>query len=426
MLKTPRAGSPHGAHAWIEKLNAHLATAEGDSQVDRVVSGLTAAVERTITEHRGMASELLCVYEQLGVVFEVTRKLAGVGRETEVVDLFLESIRRTFCTHEVFAVLPNRKGGWTVDGSNLPISEWLGVLAGRARNQARVLVEPPPPQAISSRVEEVMVGPVRSGDSFVCAIILARKTQTPEFTASDMLLLESLTMFCGDLIRNHRLVRELQDMSFALVRSLVSAVDQKDQYTSGHSLRVGYYATLLGRELGQGREDLQMLQWSALLHDVGKIGIRDDVLNKPGKLAADEFSHIKEHPVRSYEVVREVRQLAAALDGILHHHEHYDGKGYPGELKGEAIPLQARIIQVADVFDALTSTRSYRQAHHWNKALAILQEEAGRTVDPHIQKVFDGLMRRILSGPSGAWEELVQAAEQCPQVAAESEDRRKE
>lgn len=143
-----------------------------------------------------------------------------------------------------------------------------------------------------------------------------------------------------------------------------------------------------------------MLQWASLLHDVGKIGIRDNVLKKEGKLTPEEFGHIREHPVRSHKVVQEVPQLLQALDGILHHHERYDGSGYPSGLKGEQIPLQARIIQIADVFDALTSNRSYRKAFDWQRALEILQEEAGKTVDPRLQKTFDALIRETLAAPT--------------------------
>ncbi len=235
---------------------------------------------------------------------------------------------------------------------------------------------------------------------------------TPAFAASDMGLLQSLTTFCGDLIRKKRLVGELHTMSIAMVRALVNAVDQKDEYTSGHSLRVAFFATLIGRELNLPEKELQMLQWSALLHDVGKIGIRDDVLKKAGKLTDEEFAHMKEHPVRSHRVVQQVPQLSDALAGVLHHHERFDGKGYPLGLAGEDIPLQARIIQIADVFDALTSTRSYRSAFQWTKALQIMQEEAGKTLDPRLQQLFDGMMRNRLEGSDNAWEQLVAKANQ--------------
>jgi HD-GYP domain-containing protein (c-di-GMP phosphodiesterase class II) len=190
-------------------------------------------------------------------------------------------------------------------------------------------------------------------------------------------------------------MRDLREMSMDTVRTLVSAVDQKDPYTSGHSNRVGYYAKLLGMELGFDERQLRELEWSALLHDVGKIGIRDEVLKKSGRLTDEEFEHIKEHPVRGFEVVRDNPHFRSALDGVLHHHERYDGKGYPKGLSGEGIPLQARIIQIADIFDALTTTRSYRNAFHWERAVDILEEESGTVVDPQLCVRFVELLHRL-------------------------------
>ena len=327
-------------------------------------------------------------------------------------------------------------GRWELEGTEMSVNEWLRGLLDRAEQRRTVIVEPAPPWHCSRAVApndiaEVMIAPLISGDVLVCSLVLLRTLRSPVFQASEKMLIESLTTFCGDLIRSHRLVGELREMSLAMVRALVNAVDQKDEYTCGHSLRVAYYATTLGQRLGLGEVDLQMLQWASLLHDVGKIGIRDNVLKKEGKLTPEEFGHIKEHPVRSHKVVQEVPQLLQALDGILHHHERYDGSGYPTGLKGEQIPLQARIIQIADVFDALTSNRSYRKAFDWQRALGILQEEAGKTVDPRLQKTFDALIRETLKdaqrdqgGSVGsAWERMVEHANHFMQGLDAPDDR---
>jgi HD-GYP domain-containing protein (c-di-GMP phosphodiesterase class II) len=406
-------------------LNPGASTGDAGDQSSEMVS---LAFEKIVAEHRGLAEELLCVYEQLGIIFDVTRKLSVVRDEEAMIGLFWKSLQRSFAGRDVFVARPRQPDQWIrahprseqEDANQLleePISAALRkVCCGpRARTIVVTLQDPHSTQNESAR-GDVLIGPVYSGDLLVFALVIVRRAVphsaagVPEFRASDMSLVESLATFCGDLIRNHRLVLEMREMSVAMVRSLVSAVDQKDQYTCGHSLRVGYYATTLGRLLNLPEIELQMLQWSALLHDVGKIGIRDEVLNKKGKLTPEEFQHIQEHPVKSHRVVQQVPQLSDALDGVLHHHERYDGSGYPSGLKGEEIPLQARIIQIADVFDALTSSRSYRPAFDWQKALGILEEEAGKTVDPRLQEVFDRHVRQRMQSEPQAWEKMLEKA----------------
>ncbi len=394
--KSDSVGSVHEALAMVR---GALEQSGGRASWEQPLNQITETLARLESENEGMANELVNVYEQLGIVFEVTHKLAGVESESDVVDLLVESFYRSFGHYEVASVYLN-------DNTSSNQMSWLQQQVKRSCDRKTVLVEPVPRGAMPASVSEVMIGPIFAGDSLVCAIVVTRTPDVNAFRASDMNLLESLLTFCGDLIRNHHLVGELRDMSFSMVRSLVSAIDQKDEYTSGHSLRVAYYSTLLARDIGVEGSSLQQLQWSALLHDVGKIGIRDNVLNKPGKLTDEERAHINEHPERSYEVVKAIPQLAGALDGVLHHHERYDGTGYPHGLAGEDIPLQARIIQIADVFDALTSSRSYRSAFDWPKALKILEIDADSAVDARLQQAFDRLMRPRLENHSDGWAKM--------------------
>lgn len=393
-------------HDLREKLSALKGGQKLVDHLDSMSGGLTQLLE----EHKGMADDLLNAYEQMGIIYEITKNLSDVQQESEMLDLFISTLRRSFIHREVFYTQQKTSGEWFNPDRNLFISPWFSDLLDRTLDRTSVLVESPPPDAMKGNIAEVMVGPIIAGSKLVCMLVLLRSDDSYEFHSSEMLLVDSLTSFCGDLMQNLQLVREMREMSISMVRSLVNAVDQKDEYTCGHSLRVAYYATLLGKEVNLNEVELQMLQWSALLHDVGKIGIRDDVLKKKGKLTKEEFDHIKEHPVRSHKVVQEVTQLADALDGILYHHEHFDGTGYPSGLKGNQIPRQARIIQIADVFDALTSSRSYRSAYNWRDALNVLSEEAGKTVDPYLQKVFDQLIREKLSGDRQTWQQMVKQA----------------
>jgi GAF domain-containing protein len=395
----------------LEQLCAETARDHAPPELVGVLDHISKQVRSVMAEHAGMAEELLAIYEQLGIVFEVTRRLPELRNEHEVIDLFLRNLRSTFSRCTISTATCDEAGVWMLEEPRRPAAAWLNDLLDDAQSarstQARLV-----PAGSGTETVEALAGPLSVRGVLVCAVVLERRADSREFQASEMLLIDSLLTFCGDLISNHRLLQELRELSVSTIRALVSAVDQKDPYTSGHSVRVGFYATELGRRIGLTGEDLQMLQWSALLHDVGKIGIRDEVLKKEGKLTEAEFEHIKEHPVRSFQVVRQIPPLAKALDGALYHHEKFNGRGYPEGLSGQQIPLQARIIQVADIFDALTSNRSYRAAFGWQKALAILAEECGTTVDPVLGAAFQPLLTELIGDEPDGFAKLTARAEQ--------------
>lgn len=360
-------------------------------EIDDLFKRVGGQLQLILSEHAGMADELLRAYEQLGIVFEVTRKLPTVQTEDEVFQLFVDSLAVTYHDNVIhaFSKSANDVLCWTKEPSDhADVEQAIDECLKAEKVVVRTLEQP------VDGVSEILVAPVYASGKFFRGLVFTHGVDARPFVAADMSLVEALLHFCGDLVRNYQLANELRRLSVDMVRALVNAIDQKDEYTSGHSNRVGFFAKLLGQELQLEHEALQMLEWAALLHDVGKIGIRDDVLKKAGKLTDEEFEHIKEHPVRSYEVVRDIPQLEAALDGVRHHHEHWDGGGYPDGLAGEDIPLQARIIQVADVFDALTTSRSYRSAFTWEKAMGILRKEAGTVVDPKLVPVFEQIIER--------------------------------
>jgi HD-GYP domain-containing protein (c-di-GMP phosphodiesterase class II) len=177
---------------------------------------------------------------------------------------------------------------------------------------------------------------------------------------------------------------ENRELFLGSIRMLAAAIDEKDPYTRGHSGRVAKYSTIIGDGLGLNAEELDRLRISALLHDVGKIGVEDRVLKKPGKLTDEEFELIKQHTVKGANIMRPVAQLRDVLPGIELHHERMDGGGYPYGLQGDQIPMMARIIAVADTFDAITTNRPYQSAMDVDYALERIRSLAVTKFDANV------------------------------------------
>ena len=188
---------------------------------------------------------------------------------------------------------------------------------------------------------------------------------------------------------------ENRELFIGSIRMLAAAIDEKDPYTRGHSGRVAKYSMLIGETIGMGAGDLDRLRISALLHDVGKIGIDDRVLKKPGSLTDEEFQIMKQHPVKGANIMRPVAQLKDMLPGIELHHEQMNGKGYPYGLQADQIPLMARIISVADTLDAITTNRPYQSAMDIEFAMKRVRELAGTRFDP---KIVDALEAAVKAG----------------------------
>jgi HD-GYP domain-containing protein (c-di-GMP phosphodiesterase class II) len=186
---------------------------------------------------------------------------------------------------------------------------------------------------------------------------------------------------------------ENRELFLGSIRMLAAAIDEKDPYTRGHSDRVAKYSVHIGRQLGLSDEELDRLSISALLHDVGKIGVDDRVLKKPGALTPEEFEIMRQHPSKGANIMRPVAQLKDMLPGIELHHENINGKGYPYGLKGDQIPLMARIIGVADTFDAITTNRPYQSACDLTEALGIIRKLTGTKFDPRVVDALDAVIQ---------------------------------
>jgi len=208
------------------------------------------------------------------------------------------------------------------------------------------------------------------------------------FTPEDLSTLEKLAYQIGVALENSRLITDLEGLFIGTVKSLSSAIDAKSKWTAGHSERVTKFAIKIGKGIGFSEKELRDLELSGLLHDVGKIGTYESILDKAGKLTDEEYAIIKRHPGKGAEILLAIKQMKDIIPGVKYHHEFYNGKGYPDGLKGENIPLMARILCVADSVDAMGADRPYRKGRAMDEIIAELKRCSGSQFDPKIVEIF--------------------------------------
>ena len=214
------------------------------------------------------------------------------------------------------------------------------------------------------------------------------KLSDGEYTSYDLDIMTFIANSVGIGMENSRLMEQLQVTYVATLRSLISILEAKDRYTKGHTERVASYSMALANRLELPPEVLRRILFGSLLHDIGKMGLRDSIINKPGPLNDEEWEQMRAHPVVGAAIVEKMEFLTGAVEIVRHHHESWNGKGYPDGLAGEDIPLVARIVTVGDSFDAMTTDRPYRKALSITEAIRRLEEGAGVQFDAELVKVF--------------------------------------
>jgi len=236
---------------------------------------------------------------------------------------------------------------------------------------------------------DIAIGRVVRGERLVGVIVAGGKEGLDKGTTSaDLKLIDAAAGSMGIFLENACLYDDQQSMFLGVLEALTAAIDAKDRYTCGHSERVAHLAVQLAEQLGLDEELTERLRISGLVHDIGKIGVPESVLTKPGRLTKDEYEIIKRHPEIGVRILRDIPQLSDVLPGVLHHHERWDGRGYPYGLANEGIPLFARLLALADSFDAMSSTRTYRSAMPRPTVLDEINKGAGSQFDPHFARVF--------------------------------------
>ena len=239
---------------------------------------------------------------------------------------------------------------------------------------------------------EIILDPIQHDGRVIGVVLAGGKTGIdPEATSSDTQLVDAIAAFLGTFHENASRFNEQQMMFIGTLEAVSTALDAKDPYTYGHSDRVAHMAVQLSRAIGLDEAEVERIRIAGLVHDVGKIGVPEAVLCKTGKLTNDEYDLIKQHPRIGYNILKGIPNMEDVLDGVLYHHERWDGRGYPDRIAGENIPLYGRILAVADTFDAMSSTRSYRQAMPRDKVLEEILRCAGSQFDPRLTGPFVAL-----------------------------------
>jgi HD-GYP domain-containing protein (c-di-GMP phosphodiesterase class II) len=357
---------------------------------------------RCAREVEKLSDSLASTYEEICLLHGVTQNLRISRDEEELSNLIVRWVLDCLpTTSAAIQLLPVAKAGnvtykartqsQLVTAGNCPLDN-----RGFAQLVEYLRLEPGcAPQVLNANItqredwpfpalKELIVVPMSDGQRVYGWIGVFNHSAGQEFGSVEASLLNSVGAMLGIHSGNRDLYREQAEFLASVVRALTSAIDAKDPYTCGHSDRVARIAVRLAKELGCSADVLHTLYMSGLLHDIGKIGIDDAVLRKPGKLTDAEFEHIKEHPELGYRILADIKQLSDVLPAVLHHHEQWDGGGYPFKLAGDQTPLIARIVAVADAFDAMSSDRPYRKGLPCERVDQIFKEGAGRQWDPRV------------------------------------------
>lgn len=251
---------------------------------------------------------------------------------------------------------------------------------------------------IAQHIQSVVCVPLATDEEILGVLYADSQSVASAFNETDLEMLALIGNQAGVAIHRARLMQELEEFFFDSIRAIVATIDAKDGYTHRHSERVAAFAVRIAREAGAEEEerDLETVRLSGLLHDIGKIGVPDVILNKPGDLTDEEFDEVKKHPVHGVEILGHIQnpRFEPILPGVRHHHEKWDGSGYPDGLSGREIPYLGRLLAVADVLDALSSNRAYRDAFTLDKTVGIIEEDAGSHFDPELAEAAVALHER--------------------------------
>ena len=396
------------ARAWASQ--QHVGSPEALQRVSELVLAewnsrrRIAALEH---EARSLSIHLASTYEEISLLYRLTQNLRISESDEDLGRVALEWLEEVLPAKGLaLQLLPGVRPDWSLDHEvrtepillthgNCPVDQQqftvliAHVAAGAAHRPVVANCSVTGQQRWPCpQVRQMIAVPLAEGENLFGWLAALNHVDDAEFGTVEASLLSSVAAILGIHSGNIELYRQQSELLAGIVRALTSAVDAKDPYTCGHSDRVARVAVRLAEELGCDAKTLNTLYLSGLLHDVGKIGTDDNVLRKAGKLSPEEYEHIKKHVEIGHRILRDLSKLEGVLPVVLHHHESWDGGGYPQKLQSQRIPLTARIVAVADAFDAMCSDRPYRQGMPDEKIDEIFRAGSGQQWDPEVVAAF--------------------------------------
>lgn len=368
-------------------------------------------------ESLDMALDLAGRIDIILTLDEINKAISSSLSRDRIMETAMEQIERiTRC--EFVAILQVESDRLVVmasHGEQLPVPPLLhagsSLGAGRStawkayqtgRNASLVYLEksrnpaPVDKALLAAGIRSLLAIPLLAKDE-IKGVLLLGDTEPGAFARQETFTIEKIASQMAVALENARLYEDMRSLFITTVASLANAIDAKSPWTKGHSERVMRISARLAAEMGLSEQMIERVRLGGLLHDIGKIGVIEAVLEKPAALSEDEFPPLRLHPEKGVAILSPITQLKEVLPAILHHHERYDGTGYPKQLKGEEIPLEARIVAVADSFDAMVSERPYKKGYTIREALAELRSCAGSHFDPQVVECFCRYVERSIA-----------------------------
>lgn len=356
---------------------------------------------RLEAENIDLTEEVVRLYEEQALIYSLSGKMASEMEVDSICKLILEEEGNILAVHNVSIMLLDHatnelftrlcKGRDMEAAALFRADASTGLLGGIFQQGEPVTICDVGTEGrltFPYPVRSILCIPLVTDGKGIGMLVASDKLSGEEFWSQDIKLMAVFAMEVAASIKKAQLYEEISGMFIHTVEALASAIDAKDPYTYGHSNRVARYSVAICEEMGMSRKEVRRVELAAILHDIGKIGTPESILQKPGSLSPTEMERIHEHPGKGAHILSNIFEFRDVITWIRHHHEWYDGQGYPDHIAANDIPLQARILTIADTFDAMTSDRPYRKGMPAGEAIGIMEENSGSQFDPFILKTF--------------------------------------